>query len=67
MTMTLTPLLSHKETAKILNVAEQTLYNWRHRRIGPDYIKIGSKPMYRPEDIEKYMESHRISLLDSYR
>lgn len=65
--MTIKRLLNHKETAEILNVAGQTLYNWRHRRIGPDYIKIGSKPMYRPEDIEKYMEANKIILLDSCR
>jgi len=60
--MKLSPLLNHKETAKVLNIAAQTLYNWRHSRKGPDYILIGNKPMYRIEDIEKFIESKKIVL-----
>jgi predicted DNA-binding transcriptional regulator AlpA len=65
--MTFKNLLSHNEAAQALNIAAQTLYNWRHARKGPDYIKIGSKPMYRPEDIEEYINSNRIILSHNRR
>lgn len=55
-------LLNHKRTAEVLNIAGQTLYNWRHKRKGPDYVMIGSKPMYRGQDIEKFIESNLVRL-----
>jgi len=34
---------NHKDAANYLGIADQTLYNWRNQRRGPDYILMGSK------------------------
>jgi excisionase family DNA binding protein len=54
--------LNHKEAAQYLCVAEQTLYNWRHQRRGPNYLKMGRKIVYRQTDLDRYMESRTIVL-----
>jgi excisionase family DNA binding protein len=53
---------SHKEAAEYLCVAVQTLYNWRHERRGPSYVKMGRKIVYRQNDLDRYMESNTIDL-----
>ena len=40
-----------KSAARRLNLAEQTLANWRSQRKGPPYVKIGSKIIYREKDL----------------
>ena len=56
-------LFNHEKTANYLGVAKQTLYNWRHKRLGPDYILIGSrKPMYLKDDLDQYINARRINL-----
>jgi predicted site-specific integrase-resolvase len=65
--MTFKNLLTHNEAAQALNIAAQTLYNWRHARKGPDYVMIGSKPMYRITDIDDYINSNRIILSHNRR
>ncbi len=48
--------------AERLNIKKQTLYNWRHNRKGPDYVMIGGKPMYCEEDIDRYIDAHKVIL-----
>ena len=36
------------------HIATRTLDNWRWRGEGPKYLKIGSRVVYRLEDIETY-------------
>ena len=53
----------HKGAANYLGIAEQTLYNWRTQRRGPDYVVMGRrKIIYFKIDLDKYIESHRIRL-----
>ena len=46
------------ELAERWGLTEDTLNQWRHKRIGPNYVKIGpsktSRVCYRVEDIEAY-------------
>lgn len=50
-----------KEAAKYYGVAEQTMINWRHLRLGPDYIKLSSRAIrYRKSDLDAYMEKVRV-------
>jgi predicted site-specific integrase-resolvase len=60
--MTENKTFSHKEAARYLGVASQTLHNWRHSRKGPNYIKLGSKVIYRLVDLDAYLESRRVVL-----
>lgn len=49
-------LLTPKEAAKILKVAEGTLSQWRTEGIGPKYFKAGGIK-YELKDIVRYLQS----------
>ncbi len=53
---------NHKEAAAYLWIADQSLYNWRSQRRGPDYGLMGSKIMYLKSDLDKFIESNRVKL-----
>ncbi len=55
-------LYNTEETALFLGVQKQTIYNWRNKRRGPNYVLIGSKPMYLRQDLDSYINSNRIIL-----
>lgn len=40
-------LLTATETAEFLAVSPITLQDWRYRRIGPAYVKVGKSVRYR--------------------
>ena len=53
----------HKGAANYLGIANQTLYNWRSNRRGPDYVLMGQrKIIYLKVDLDKYIESNKIQL-----
>ena len=53
-------LLDDVEVADRLNVSLQTVRNWRARREGPRYVKLGKRSVrYRPEDVEAFIEGER--------
>lgn len=47
--------ISEKRLAKILNVCERTLLDYRTQGI-LSYIKVGKKIMYRESDVQKMLE-----------
>jgi predicted DNA-binding transcriptional regulator AlpA len=47
---------SSGEVADYLGVAANTLKQWRHRNIGPKYIKIGGYAKYRWSDVDAWLE-----------
>ena len=51
-------LLSDEELAAILEVAPKTPAQWRHRGVGPQYIKYGRIVRYRPSDVREYVNKH---------
>jgi len=53
---------NHKEAAAYLGIADQTLYNWRHKRRGPDYELMGRKPIYRKMDLDAFREKNKVVL-----
>ncbi len=55
-------LLTTKEAADQLSIAAQTLYNWRHRRKGPDYVMVGGAPRYEQEAIDRFKNQNRVCL-----
>jgi predicted DNA-binding transcriptional regulator AlpA len=55
-------LLNTKEAAKFLNLAEQTLHNYRFTCKPPNYVKIGRRIMYKLSDLDDFIESNRVKL-----
>ena len=41
-------------------VTESTLAQWRHKKTGPGYTKIGSKILYPLNEIEKWEEEKNV-------
>lgn len=53
--------LNEKQAAKYLGLQnKQTLANWRHMRKGPAYCRVGRRIIYRLEDLDAYLNTHRI-------
>lgn len=48
--------LNDIELANRLGVSRKTLQKWRSLGIGPTYLKLGAKVVYRVEDIEAYVQ-----------
>ncbi len=55
--------LNEIQAAELLGCAVQTMRNWRHRRVGPTYIKMGKKSVrYDRDDLIRYMSRQKIIL-----
>jgi excisionase family DNA binding protein len=50
-------LLSEKDAAPRLGVSVRTLQAWRVRGGGPRFAKLGRKVLYRPEDLDGFVEA----------
>ena len=60
--------LSPKEVVEnypALTESEGTLANWRSKKIGPRYYKMGRRVAYRPEDIEAFLFRNPVLTIDS--
>ena len=51
--------LNQKELAARWSLSPRTLEQWRWRDVGPRYLKLGGRVVYRLEDIEAF-EAARI-------
>jgi excisionase family DNA binding protein len=49
--------LSETEVAERLGVSPFTVRAWRHRGLGPRFMKMGRAVRYRPEDVDAYKET----------
>lgn len=49
--------LTDIELANRLNVSRKTLQKWRSLGLGPTYLKLGAKVVYRIEDVEAYVQN----------
>ena len=47
--------LNTDETAEYLNVAPQTIREWRHKNKGPAYYKIGQRCFYQRKALEQFL------------
>lgn len=52
-------LLSAKEAATLLGLSPQTLAVWRLRGAGPAFCKLGSRCLYAPDEIERWVSERR--------
>ncbi len=60
----MTPIahLSEKELARRCKLSIRTLQRWRREGIGPEYLKLGGRVLYRMADIEAWEASCRSNL-----
>jgi excisionase family DNA binding protein len=56
------PLASPEELSEYLGVPVNTLYQWRHRGIGPKALKVGRHLRYRWADVEEWLDAQTVDL-----
>ena len=56
----MTELLTVKETAAFLKVAQITLAKWRAKRTGPNWTKTGRSVRYPRRDLEAYLKKNTV-------
>lgn len=50
--------LTTDEVADYLSVPVSTLYQWRHRGIGPRAARVGRHLRYKRTDVDRWVEQH---------
>jgi hypothetical protein len=50
--------LTQIEVARRWRMSDRTLETWRWKKIGPPHLRIGSKVIYRLEDVIAYEAAH---------
>jgi excisionase family DNA binding protein len=50
-------LLSPTELADYFGIPIATIYQWRHRGVGPRGMRVGKHLRYRRSDVEQWLES----------
>ena len=53
--------LTQIELSRRWRVSHRTLERWRWERVGPRYLKVGCRVVYRLEDVEAY-EAARVQV-----
>lgn len=55
-------LLFPAEVAEIIGVDPQLLADWRHRKVGPPYVKLGHRTVrYNPESVSRWLDSRQLA------
>lgn len=49
-------LLTTSEVAELVRAPESTVRYWRHCGRGPHSFRVGRRVVYRPEDVEAWLE-----------
>jgi len=60
-------LLDPKEVASLTGLSLETLAQWRSQKKHLSYLKVGRLVRYTLPDVEKYLESCRVSVSPSRR
>ena len=53
-------LLTPNQAAEVLHMAPSTLVNWRVRRQGPPFIKVGGAVRYCRADLDAWLEAQTV-------
>ena len=54
--------LRQSDLARRWSVSEQTLANWRWKRVGPPFLKVGNRVLYRREDVEGFEAANLVAV-----
>lgn len=57
-------LLDETEAEKFSGINKYTLREFRRERRGPVLVKIGRAVRYRPEDLTRFVNAHRVAPKD---
>jgi hypothetical protein len=49
-----------RELGQWLHIAEHTLAQWRYRRQGPTYTKVGGRVLYRRADVKQWLANRTV-------
>lgn len=52
--------LTQDEVSKLTGVAKGTLENWRVKKIGPPYLKLGRSVRYKLSDLNEWLASREM-------
>jgi integrase len=52
--------LTSDQAAKYLDVPQRLMENWRWRKTGPAFVKVGSRIRYKLEDLEMFVQNESI-------
>ena len=52
-------MLTPEEVALALKISVRTLADWRQRKMGPIYTRVGSQIRYPVADVRDYLEERR--------
>ena len=55
--------LNQKQLAERWQVSEASLERWRSEKLGPDYLKLHGRVLYRQQDIEAFESRCLIPML----
>ncbi|MCD2262454.1 helix-turn-helix domain-containing protein [Dietzia aurantiaca] len=58
-------LLDPPTVAEDFGVTVQRLAEWRHKGIGPSYVKVGRLIRYRAEDIDAWLDANTVKTGDA--
>ena len=58
--MELSKALNTRQAAELLGRTQQTLAEWRWHSKGPAYFVMGGRIHYKAEDLQTYMDAHRV-------
>jgi hypothetical protein len=50
-------LLTPADVGASYQIPKATLAKWRWKGVGPRYVKLGAKVLYRPEDLDAWISS----------
>ncbi|MBB1046950.1 helix-turn-helix domain-containing protein [Dietzia cercidiphylli] len=53
-------MLAPPVVAEHLDVSVQRLAEWRHKDIGPNYVKVGRLIRYRAEDVATWLDAQTV-------
>lgn len=54
-------MINTKELAKRWKMSEGTLANWRSKDVGPKFVKLGRKVVYKLKVIEKFEKANEVN------
>ena len=52
--------MTAEEVAERLRIKKGTLANWRNQRVGPGFMKFGTRVLYPRADVEAWEKAHRV-------
>ena len=58
----MTELITSEEMARKLGITPKTLHQWRYKKRGPDYVKVGKSVFYTIASFDRYVVKNTVKL-----